>query len=144
MRSKDFLDYGPTIKKVLEQATANVANAFNLTHNEIGVIYYLYRNPEACSSDIIKDTHFSKSHVSLSVNSLEEKGYVIANRDPKDKKILHLSLTPKCDEICEILVKERKFYEQKLFENISEENKQTFLDTLFEILENMEDCTKEL
>ncbi len=144
MKSKDILDYGPAFKKVLEQSTINVANAFALTTNEVGIIYYLYRYPEACSSDIIRDLLFSKSHVSLSVNSLEEKGYVEATKDSKDKKVLHLKLTQKCDDIVEMIKKEREFYDQKLFENVSEEDKKTFIDVLFQMLENMEVYAEEL
>ena len=67
---------------------------YNLTNNEIAVVSYLSISEKDTASDIVNELLFSKSHVSLSVDS-GKKGLIEKVQDQQDKKISHLLLTEK-------------------------------------------------
>ena len=67
---------------------------WNLTRNELDVLLFLYNNPDYDrAADIVQNRGLSKSHVSLSINNLENRGFLTRREDPADRRTVHLSLT---------------------------------------------------
>ena len=70
-----------------------ICQQWDLTRNELDVILFLYNNPEFDrASDVASRRGMAKSHVSLSVNSLEAKGLLRRRADPADRRAVHLEL----------------------------------------------------
>lgn len=66
----------------------------NLTRNELDVLLFLYNNPGYDrAADIVAHRGIAKSHVSLSVNNLEQKQLLQRRFDPEDRRTAHLELT---------------------------------------------------
>lgn len=79
-----------------------ICKKFDLTRNELDVLLFLANNPTLDRAvDIVNNRGLSKSHVSLSVSGLEEKGLLYRVNDPADKRTVHLKLTEKADDIAE-------------------------------------------
>ena len=74
--------------------TSPVCKKYDLTHMEFTVLIFLANNPKYDrASDIIRVRRLTKSHVSMSVRSLEEKGFVACHHEKNDRRTVHLSLT---------------------------------------------------
>jgi len=70
-----------------------ICRQWDLTRNELDVIIFLYNNPEFDrASDVALRRGMAKSHVSLSVSTLEEKGLLARIPDPADRRTIHLKL----------------------------------------------------
>ncbi|MBP3683474.1 MAG: MarR family transcriptional regulator [Oscillospiraceae bacterium] len=79
-----------------------ICKKYDLTRNELDVLLFLANNPQFDRAvDIVNNRGLSKSHVSLSISGLEEKGLLIRHNDPADKRTVHLKLTDKAEEIAE-------------------------------------------
>ena len=79
-----------------------ICKKWDLTRNELDVLLFLANNPEYDRAvDIVNNRGMSKSHVSLSINGLEEKGLLLRKDDPADKRTVHLKLTQKAADIIE-------------------------------------------
>lgn len=74
---------------------------YGFTPNEVSVILFLHNNaPDMdTASDIVRCKGISKGLVARSVESLCQKGYLAAVRDPEDRRIIHLELSEKCAPI---------------------------------------------
>lgn len=74
---------------------------YGFTPNEVAVILFLYNNaPDMdTASDIVRCKGISKGLVARSAESLCQKGYLAAVRDPDDRRIVHLELSGKCGPI---------------------------------------------
>lgn len=70
-----------------------ICEQWDLTRNELDVILFLYNNPECDrASDVATRRGMAKSHVSLSVASLESKNLLRRRADPQDRRAVHLEL----------------------------------------------------
>ena len=128
------------LKKVHDKIFSEIFEKYDLKKNEVQIIIYLKDNPNGTARDIVKEFMFAKSQVSYSIDSLYKKGYIKKENDKEDKKIIHLALTDKVENIFEdIDLKYNKFF-QIIFEGISDEEKKE-IDKLFnKILKNIKKC----
>ena len=60
---------------------------------------FLYNNKYDTANDIVKYRGLTKSHISISVKSLEEKGLLEEKYYDNDRRSKHLILTDKCTKI---------------------------------------------
>lgn len=79
-----------------------ICKRYGLTRNELDVLLFLTNNPQYDRAvDIVNNRGLSKSHVSLSISGLEEKGLLQRQDDPSDKRTVHLKLTEAAAPIAE-------------------------------------------
>ena len=129
---KLLLESGSAIKKAKEKFFEDIIKEFHLTSIEITVLLFLKNSGFDTATDIVNELFIAKSHVSLSVNLLNTKGYIKKMQDKEDKKITHLQLTERADEILEITNAKIKELENKLFNGITEEDKEN-MERIFNI-----------
>ena len=94
------------------------------------------------ASDIVEKLMISKSHISFSVESLKNKGYIEKVLDTQNKKKLHLKLTNKAEKIVNLLDNEQNKLKDTLLQNIDEQEKKQFKDTFEKILKNAKNMAK--
>ncbi len=79
---------------------APVCEKHGLTYMEFTVLMFLANNPQFdTASDIVKYRHLTKSHVSMSVRSLEEKGLLKGAHHAPNRRTIHLSVLDAADTI---------------------------------------------
>lgn len=72
-----------------------ICKKWNLTRNELDVLLFLANNPQFDRAvDIVNNRGMSKSHVSLSIANLEDRGFLTREEDPSDRRTVHLKLEP--------------------------------------------------
>ena len=81
-------------KELYERTVMPVCRKFNLTYMEFTVLMFLKNNPQYdTAAQIVKVRQLTKSHVSMSLKSLQERGFVEGVYHPGNNKTLHLRLT---------------------------------------------------
>ena len=86
-----------------------------LTYMEFTVLLFLANNPgRDTAAQIVACRHLTKSHVSISVRSLEEKGLLTRTREADNRRVIHLQLTP----AAESFVREGRAVQEKFYEVI--------------------------
>ena len=89
----DYFDILGMAKKGYSKLLAPICEEYGLTRNELDVLLFLHNNPEYDRAvDIVNNRGLSKSHVSLSISGLEEKGLLKKNfvrkfREKEDWKL---------------------------------------------------------
>ena len=80
-------------KKEYARIMEPVCTRYSLTRNEVDILLFLLNNPELDRAvDIVKCRGLAKSHVSLSVGTLEEKGFLRRRESASDRRTVHLML----------------------------------------------------
>ena len=133
----EMFNYGNFIKKIVEKAYLEMTRKYNLTNNEIAVVSYLSISEKDTASDIVNELLFSKSHVSLSVDSLVKKGLIEKVQDQQDKKISHLLLTEKADPMINDLFLRKKEIEEIFFKGFTREEKTQFQMLIEKMVSNI-------
>lgn len=98
----DYFETMLRARKGYSRVMDPICQQWDLTRNELDVILFLYNNPGYDrASDVAVRRGMAKSHVSLSVNTLEAKGLLCRRPDPADRRTVHLELLGDARDIAE-------------------------------------------
>lgn len=115
-----------------------VCKAWNLTRNELDVMLFLYNNPGYDrAADIVACRGIAKSHVSLSVASLEEKGLLRRRFSETDRRTAHLELLEPGRVIADQARERQIRYFDALYRGVSPEEFAVWRNILLKVRENI-------
>ena len=139
----NYFDNALRGRKEYYRALEPVCRRWNLTRNELDIILFLANNPDYDRAvDIVNNRGLSKSHVSLSINSLESRGLLLRNPDPSDRRMVHLQLTEKAREITDVGCRVQKQFMDYLHQGVTEEQLELmrlFAERVYENIRNIEE-----
>lgn len=139
----DILEYFLSAEEVYDDYRKQVEQKFGLTAKEIDVLIFLANNPEYDrAADVSRIRKITKSHVSLAVHSLCEKGLLTRNFSGSDKKNAHLVPTEKAQPVIEFGRQKQREFSQALFAGFTEEEKKEFFTLHDKIAENLRSAIK--
>ena len=96
----NYFDILHRAQKAYARILEPVCRRWELTRNELDVLLFLANNPGLDrAADIVSNRGMAKSHVSLSVSTLERKGLLICRKDPADRRTVHLEPAGDAGEI---------------------------------------------
>lgn len=115
-----------------------ICQQWDLTRNELDVLLFLYNNPSLDrASDIATHRGMAKSHVSLSVTTLEGKGLLRRRTDPEDRRTVHLELVGEAEYIaCQGREAQSAFF-SKIYAGLTADELQTWTRIVGKISENI-------
>ena len=109
-------------KKKYDLYLEPVCRQYALTRNELDVLLCLANNPDFDrAADIVHIRKIAKSHVSLSVTNLEQRGLLTREFDPDDRRTAHLKLTDTAREIAAEGARCQEAFFSRIFEGLSRE-----------------------
>ena len=109
-------------QSLYEKSVMPVCKTYGLTYMEFTVLMFLQNNPKYdTAAQLVKIRRLSKSHVSVSVNGLQEKGFVEGVYYPGNKKTLHLRLTEAAQPVVTAGIKAQKEFGAMLVRGFSTE-----------------------
>lgn len=91
----------------------------DVSPTEIKVLYQIGISNTKSMSEIAHELMITKGTLSITVNTLVKKGYIIRNRHKQDRRIIVLYLTKKAIQVIKVY---QKFYHQLLSKLIAEIN----------------------
>ena len=119
------VDHYASGEYLYDQLVAPVCQQYQLTHMEFVVLMFLANNPGYdTAAQIVRFRRVTKSHVSLAVRSLLERGFLNAEDGKDDRRTIHLTLTMDTDPIVEAGRKVQDQFYETLFEGFSSEEKE--------------------
>ena len=118
----DLLKMIHSMKSLYDHLCMDVMQAYHLTRSELDILLFLHNNPEFDSAkDIVEKRGLVKSHASMGIEKLIQKGYLKTVQDQKDKRRYHLYLLTSSQPIIEAGLKAQKRFNDILFQGISED-----------------------
>jgi MarR family transcriptional regulator for hemolysin len=139
----EYFDAMLRAKKGYSRVMDPVCREHDLTRNELDVMLFLANNPDYDRAvDIVTNRGLAKSHVSMSVSSLEERGLLERIPDPADRRTIHLKLTEKAKEITDVACRRQKQFLDYLHQGVTEEQLEMmrlFAERVHENIKNIEE-----
>lgn len=134
----DYFDTIASAKKSYSQCLEPVCKAWKLTRNELDVLLFLHNNPGFDRAvDIVSRRGIAKSHVSLSVTGLEEKGLLERRFSRQDRRMVHLELTEQGRTIAAEAREKQVQYFSALYRGVSPEEAELWKNIVLKIRENI-------
>ena len=115
-----------------------ICKKWELTRSELDVMLFLANNPGFDRAvDIVNNRGLSKSHVSLSINSLESRGLLLRQEDPADRRTVHLKLTEAALPITDAGRMAQKRFFSYLHQGVTREQIEMMVDLARKVSENI-------
>ncbi|WP_109369114.1 MarR family winged helix-turn-helix transcriptional regulator [Ochrobactrum soli] len=80
--------------KAVERALAQGLAPFDLKIADLDVLMNIYRHPGESQHDLARRILVGRSNITMLLPKLENRGLLMRNGDPVDKRIIRLTLTP--------------------------------------------------
>lgn len=115
-------DIIPLAKKKYSLLQEPVCRRWQLTKTELDILLFLSNNPTLDrAADIVSIRQIAKSHVSLSVSNLEQRGFLTRVYDPEDRRTAHLKLTQLASPVLEEGGRIQREYFSAIFSGLTQE-----------------------
>ena len=122
MKQLDSYYYFRLGLNLYEKVTLSVREKYGLSYMEFVVLLFIANNSEyKKASDIVEILGIAKSHVSETLNTLEEKGLVERKRDTQDKRSSILEVMERAKDIIEEGKRAQKEYHDLVFGSLSDD-----------------------
>lgn len=110
------------VRRLYAKVCESALEKHNFAPSEINIMIFLSSNPEInIGKDLVYYLGVSKSLIARSVDNLVKQGLLLTKEDEHDKRIQHLLLSEKSNEIIEIFKSKRKDLESMLLKGVSKE-----------------------
>ena len=135
------------IGKLIKQLHIALENNFNkfskkykLTSSQMDILIFLLHNENKIINqrDIEIFLSLSNPTIAGTLLRLEKKGFIIRKISSKDKRYKEIYLTDKSRELKDIIFKEIRDNDNKMFSNMSEEEKENLKNIITKILNNIQ------
>lgn len=134
----NYFDIMAKAQKGYARLMEPLCKKWELTRNELDVLLFLANNPVYDRAvDIVNNRGLSKSHVSLSINSLESRGLLLRTEDPNDRRTVHLQLTEAAMPIAEAGQMAQKRFFSYLHQGVTREQIDLMVDFARKVNENI-------
>lgn len=136
----DYFEYVQLCRKRYSEMLEPICRQWKLTRNELDIILFIANHPNHNrAADIAMRRGMAKSHISKSVSSLEEKGFVQCTPDPLDHRMVRLNLTTQADTIKEQALNAQKAFFHRLMKGLTEEDIAFWHQLMERISKNMKE-----
>ena len=135
------------IGKLIKQLHIALENNFNkfskkykLTSSQMDILIFLLHNENKIVNqrDIENFLSLSIPSIAGTLLRLEKKGFIIRKISSKDKRYKEIYLTDKSRELKDIIFKYIRDNDNKMFSNMSEEEKENLKNIITKILNNIQ------
>lgn len=135
------------IGKLIKQLHIALENNFNkfskkykLTSSQMDILIFLLHNENKIVNqrDIENFLSLSNPTIAGTLLRLEKKGFIIRKISSKDRRYKEIYLTDKSRELKDIIFKYIRDNDNKMFSNMSEEEKENLKNIITKILNNIQ------
>ena len=131
------------IRQAYDKATDRVCKKYSLKHRELDILMYLNDYPnQATATDIVKKQNLSKSHVSISLRALEERGFILGECKGTDRRSIYLHVCDSARALLSEAVETRHQFSLAMAEGLTEEEKKQLLLYLGKVRKNLVSLSK--
>ncbi len=139
-----FWDQHKTITSYYELLSGEVCDRYELTQMEYDILMFLHNNPQYnTAADIVKVRKSTKSHVSTSLKSLENKGLIERIQSEDNKKHITIVLLEKAELIVQKGIYAQKQFAHNVLIGLTEEEKHMCIKVFHKICNNAEEHLRE-
>ncbi len=141
--AREILHSAFVLKKAYESIWEDISDKYGLTRAEIDVLAFLSNNPKLdTASSVVEYRMIAKSHVSKAVEHLISRGFIIGNKDSKDRRQIHLVLTENAAEAVHAIRSRQKNFVKMLNNGITEEEFKVFKKIFEKLISNIDLITE--
>lgn len=126
-------------EKAVVRALSKALAPLDLKIAQLDVLMNLYRHPGMSQHELAQRLLVGRSNITMLLPQLESQGLLTREGDPKDKRIMRLTLTP---EGVELLMKALEIYTE-LIDRVMEQSTPEQCDSMGALMQRIADTLRE-
>ena len=143
VKMANYFDIMGQSQKAYGRKLEPICKKWELTRNELDILLFLYNNPEFDrAADIVSRRGIAKSHVSMSVASLEERALLRREYSEADRRTAHLKLEDRGRTIAAEAREAQQEFFARLYSGITPEEMKVWREITQKICQNIENFDK--
>lgn len=111
--------------------------ALGLNSSQHMYVIKICRYPGMTQDQFQTCSYLNPSNITRSIATLEKEGFIVRKVSEQDKRTKHLYPTKKAEDACEKIFAIASEWEKKIFKDMTEEEKEKFLDQFLKISRNI-------
>lgn len=128
----------PYIIKKYNSLFEEIIQKYQITQVEIDVLAFLANNPEYNhAQDIVNIRGISKGHVSIAIEKLVSKKYLIRDADPSNRRCNTLKVTKQAEEIVKEIQSVQRHFEEIAYDGMSQQEIEEYHYWLSHVYQNL-------
>ena len=132
-----FWDRHKAITDYYELLSGRICQQYGLTQMEYDILMFLQSNPQHnTASEIVKVRKSTKSHVSISLKRLEDRGLIERTQSLDNKKLIEITLQEASKPIIEAGKQVQKQFAKDILSGLTQEEKDICVRVFRTIYEN--------
>ena len=133
-----YVEYFSAQKELYQRIMIPICKAYDITFTELSILLFLANNPQYnTATQIVEIRHLAKSHVSTSLRSLEERGFLRREFRGSDRRTVYIVLLPASAKAIADGQEAQKTFFSFLFKDFTDEEKKTFDEMFHRIINNI-------
>lgn len=137
LMSRDLPFMVRALQSLLRPEGEKIRTALDIEAGTIGVLSIIWLNPGISQNDLAKSIVLKKSAVTALVQKLEDRGLILRQRNPKDRRINDLTLTTDGHALIAKIRVETQTLNDRIFAGIDHAEREQFFATLEKVVENL-------
>ena len=143
IRIAAYFDILSQSQKAYSRQLEPVCRKWALTRSEADVLLFLFNNPEYDrAADIVTHRGMAKSHVSMSVASLADRGLLLRQTSPADKRTVRLQLSEPGQAIAAEAREAQQAFFDLLYRDVTQEELALWERITQKVHDNIENINK--
>lgn len=127
---------------MIDRALDSIANVefkrVDLARRQYLYLVRIYEHPGIISEQLSNLIKVDRTTIARAVKKLEDNGLIKRQNDPENKKIKHLFVTARGEELYHFIIRENRFSNDEALKGFSEEEAQQVHDYLVRIRHNID------
>ena len=139
-----FWDQHKTIIRYYETLTKSVCDKYRLTKMEYDILMFLFNNRQyKTAAEIVKVRKCTKSHVSMALKNLEEKGLIKKKQSQDNKKHVEILVLDKTKDIAQDGFNLQKQFAKGILKDLNDDEVTAFKAVFNKICHNADECLRQ-
>ena len=136
---RDLLKFVYLLKESYAKAVNPVCVKYQLTFAEFDVLLFLANNPEYdTAKDIVEKRYLTKSQVSISIKSLEERKYLSRRYENNNRRTIHLGICSQAENVIQDGRRAQELFYKTALRGFSQEQVEDMKQNIIALNKNME------
>ena len=145
IKNMSLIDFFSSGSDIYDRLLMPVCDKYGLSYIEMTILLFLANNSTLdTAKDIVEKRHIAKSHVSVSVKSLCEKGLLRGEYRDGNHKLVRLNILPAAEDMIRDGREIQKEYVRILTQNLTEEEINTLKNCIKKMGLNILEKEKEI
>lgn len=138
METNDIVMSGLQLKRLIEKKVEPIIAKYHLRPVELDILVFLDREKDSdTAKEIMKKKHWSKAHISKSIDNLRTQGFIQIEEDVEDHRVLHIHLTDKSQQVIGKVLETYEECRQIMQKGISNEELEVVKHVMCKINDNI-------